>query len=371
MKAPLMFPQISKLFINGQAAKRFYLSISIVSLFIFVLAFLYPSIAQTENKGNTKQSDNYFNVINKTGLLRWPKSAMPLNIFIKPGDTTDGFRPIFITLLEQAFSEWAASAQNRIRFELTNDPSKAQIVCDWTSDKNDMTKLTEGGHALVIPDGHNIQRVQITILTKTIGEESLSDQYFKRVALHEIGHSLGITDHSPNPNDMMYGNPPYTTTNCTLTDRDINTLIDLYSLDQETMNHRTINMANMLPDKDNQSNLARIIRLNAEAAKAMQTKNLALAVAKLEEAHNIDPNNELINSNLGSAYGNCAIVASTIHETQRAQIYFNKALPLLDKGPNRENNIAVLKYYENFLRSNNKLAEAEKVERKIKTLSNR
>ncbi len=366
-----MFQQISKFIIEGSSAKTFHPAFVLSSLLVFALAFPSPSLTQTENTDNTKQADNYFNVISKAGLLRWPRSAMPLHIFIKSDDTTDGFRPVFVTLLEQAFSEWSAGAQNRLSFELTNDPDKAQILCGWTSDKNDMTKLTEGGHALVIPEGHNIQRVQITILTKTIADKDLSDQFFKRVALHEIGHALGITDHSPNPTDMMYGNPPFNTINCTLTDRDKNTLIALYSLDQETINHRAINMANMLPDKDNQSNLARIIRLNAEAAKAMQTKNLTLAVEKLEEAHNIDPNNDLINSNLGSVYGNCAVVASIIHQTQRAQIYFNQALPLLAKGPNRENYLSILRFYESFLRSNGKLDEADKIDKTIETLSNR
>lgn len=366
-----MLQQISKLFItmSGLTANIALRRLCLLPLMVLALSIPSACLAQTENKGNT--NDSFFNIIDKTGLLRWQKSAMPLHIFIKQGDTTNGFRPAFVTLLKQAFAEWAAGSQNRISFAVTNNPSKALIICGWTSNRKDMTKLTEGGHALVVPEGHNIKRVQITILTKSPGGENLSDQFFKRVALHEIGHALGITDHSPNPTDMMYGNPPTSTTNCTLTNRDKNTLMALYNLDQGSMEHRKLDVSNMLPGKDNKSSLACIIRLNAEAHKAMETKNLALAVSKLEEAHHIDPDNDLVNGNLGSAYGNCAIVACMIHENQKADAYFVKALPLLAKSPNRENYVSILTYYLTYLRSNNRLDEAENVEKKVKALSNR
>ena len=364
-----MYQQVSRGFIKNLIAKnRYALFIFLFSL-IIALSCRSSTLAQAENKEENKQPENYFSVISKAGILRWPSSAMPLHVFIKPGDTTDGFRPVFITLLQQAFSEWTVGSENRVRFVLTNDPNNAQIVCGWTSDKNDMTKLTEGGHALVVPEGHNIKLVQITILTKSPSGEDLTDQFFKRVALHEIGHALGITDHSPNPADMMYGNPPSTTICCALSNRDKNTINILYSLDQTSVDRSALDMTNMLPSKDNTSTLARVIRLNAEASKAMQSKNLALAVEKLEEAHHIDPNNDLVNSNLGAAYGNCAMVAAMIHQNQRAQVYFNKAIPLLAKGPNQENYLSVLKYYATYLRSNNKALEADKIEKKIKTLS--
>ncbi len=294
---------------------------------------------------------------------------MPLKVFIKPGDTTDGYKPEFSILLQQAFSEWADASQRQASFILTNNPRQAQIICGWTSDKNDMTKLTEGGHALLIPDGHNIKEVQITILTKTPSGADLSDKYFKRVALHEVGHALGLVNHSPNPHDMMFGNPLTSGMDCTLTARDKNTLVALYSIDKSQAEHSALNVAGMLPEQDNQSNLARIIRLNAEAAQAVQNKNLAVAVSKLEEAHQIDPNNDLINRNLGAVYGNCALVACLIKDNKRAQTYFDQAIPLLAKSGDRKNYLSVLGNYQNFLQMNNKNDEAAKVAAKLKALS--
>jgi hypothetical protein len=150
----------SKGLYKNRITKSFYLSFAL--LLTVSSGCFDSSLAQADN---SKPPENYFSAIIKNGILRWPSSFMPLRVYIKPGDTTDGFRPIFITLLEQAFSEWSIASENRISFTIVDDPTKAQIICGWTSDKNDMTKLTEGGHALVIPDGHKIKLVQITILT--------------------------------------------------------------------------------------------------------------------------------------------------------------------------------------------------------------
>ncbi len=351
-------------------------TIFLPSLFLTVLSMIIIALPQAGAQEQAQpdaiwqQVDNYLAEVTKNGAIRWQPQSMPLYVFIKPGNTIAGYRPEFTPMLEKSFSLWADASQKHLSFVLTNDINKAQIICGWTSNKGDMTALTEGGNALVIPDGHNIKHVRITILTKTINDEPLSDQYFKRVALHEIGHACGLTNHSPNPDDIMYGTALSKTPSCTLTSRDKNTLVALYSIDQAKINHSALVIENMLPEKTNQSKLARILRLNADAAQAMQSKNLATAVAKLEEAHKLDAGNDLINTNLGAAYGNCAMVACVIQDNKQAQTYFDKALPLLSRSSNKQTYLSVLKLYENYLRINKRNnEEADKVANQIKVIS--
>jgi hypothetical protein len=336
-------------FVPALARKRLRVRpcLLVAALMVVLSATMSLTKAQETTKPDAvwQQVDNYLDEVIKNGVMRWPPKSMPLHVFINSGNTTSGYRPEFTTMLEQSFSEWAAASQNHVSFILTNDASKAQITCNWTSNPKEMTKLTEGGHALVIPDDHKIKLVRITILTKSMDQDKLSDQYFKRVALHEIGHALGLANHSPNPEDIMYASATSATLGCTLTNRDKNTIVGLYNIAPSKISGTALNIENMLPEKTNQSDLARIIRLNAEASQAMERKNLAVA-----------------------AYGNCAMVACLIKDNERAQAYFDKALFLLSKSSNKANYLSVLKFYQNHLLKNRRNEEADRVGERIKKL---
>ena len=141
-----------------------------------------------------------------------------------------------------------------------------------------------------------------------------------------------------------------------------------YTADAAQQARHPIDVSKLMLSGDPSSNVTRIVVFTAEAAEAMKNKNLLTAVAKLEEANKLDPGNDLIIGNLGSAYGNCASVAFMLHNFPQAEKYFNQAIPLLKKSSNKANYISVLKNYGNMLRLTGRNAEAEKVSSQVKAL---
>jgi predicted Zn-dependent protease len=60
-------------------------------------------------------------------------------------------------------------------------------------------------------------------------QEGFSSSRIKAVALHEIGHSLGLLGHSPVPEDIMYCAEGLAEAPQNLTERDKKTMKLLYS----------------------------------------------------------------------------------------------------------------------------------------------
>ncbi len=315
-------------------------------------------------------ADNYLADTTANGMARWSLKSMPLKVFIKSGKNVPGFRPDLERILKQAFVEWNQTSKQRVSFLFTDNEADAQIVCSWTNNPKEMMSSAEGGHAMVIPD-HNgiITEAKIMILTTgPTGSATMSDNFAQRVALHEVGHSLGLLGHSRDPNDIMFGSLPPADIQCALSAKDANTLLALYATDEATIASRPLNISNLLNTGDSTSTLARVVNLNAEASEAMKRNDFALAVTKLEQAHKIDPTNDFVSSNLGSAYGNCAAVALMLRNFPLAEQYFKQAMPLLEKSSNKSNYVSILQNYSTMLKATKRTAEADKITQQIKNL---
>jgi tetratricopeptide (TPR) repeat protein len=315
-------------------------------------------------------SDDYLADTTENGMARWSLKSMPIKVFIKPGQDVPGYRADLESILKRAFLEWNEDSDQQISFAFTDKEAEAQIVCSWTNNPKEMMSSAEGGHAMVIPDRNGIiNKARIILLTTgPTGGEAISDNFAKRVSLHEIGHSLGLLGHSRDPNDIMFGSLPPADIECNLSSKDKKTLLALYATDEATIANRPLKLANLLSSGDPASIVVRVVKFNAEASEAMQRNDFALAVAKLEEAHKLDPTNDFVNGNLGSAYGNCAAAALMLRNFPLSEKYFKQAMPLLEKSSNKSNYVAILQNYSSMLRATKRIAEADKIAQKIKTL---
>ncbi len=263
---------------------------------------------------------------------------MPISVYIEQSSSATGFKPEYSEIVRKAWVEWREVCPSTISCRFVSDPNQAQVVCKWTDNATELKKIlgTACGEAglgatLLSINSDRIKRAEMTIITvppRNVFRATIPDKLMRHVALHEVGHALGIIGHSDRSTDIMFS--------CTFDDekvrqisaRDVNTLLALYKLDQSVMLKHLF--------KVHQSNtLDPVIKLNNEALEAMKALNFQLAIAKLEEAHKIDPTNQITKQNLGLAYcGRGTKELGTLNFTE-ASLYFTRGLPFLGSGNKR------------------------------------
>lgn len=160
---------------------------------------------------------------NASSNFHWNKRL--LKIYVHSADGVTGFRPGFNNLLQESFLSW--SEAGALSFEFVNDVQQADIECVWTDDVSKLSSVGEGGEAVLRHRGSVVTHARLTLLTNRPANQSkLSDREIKTLCLHEVGHALGLMNHSSRPDDVMY---------CTLTSaanpsaHDFSSLQALYS----------------------------------------------------------------------------------------------------------------------------------------------
>jgi len=157
---------------------------------------------------------------------RWSKSN--LKVYVHGSQGATGFRPVFNEILKESFLSW--SEAGALSFEFVDSLEQADIECTWTDDVSKLSSIGEGGEAVLRHRGPVVTHARLTLLTnRTTTRAPLSEREVKALCLHEIGHALGLMEHSVEPFDVMY---------CTLssaaapTAHDFKSLNSLYSSNQ-------------------------------------------------------------------------------------------------------------------------------------------
>jgi hypothetical protein len=132
-------------------------------------------------------------------LSRWDdRRAAPVRVWLAAGDTVPGWGPAFDAVVRQAFASWELVGLP-LRFAFVEGPDEADVRVAWTE------RLPERragvAHWTTGADGWLANGV-ITLATWVSDGTRADDASVYRMALHEIGHLLGL-GHSADPDDVM------------------------------------------------------------------------------------------------------------------------------------------------------------------------
>lgn len=158
---------------------------------------------------------------NDSMLHRWDNRVDdPVRVYFAP-TTAANFRPDFLDAVRGAFSRWEGAGVP-VRFAFVDDSARAEVTIHWKVqfeiDRTGQTDLNWD------QDGH-VQNAVLTIATFDPKGQPLAAEDVRAVALHEIGHLLGL-DHSPDSADVMFARTQVRD----LSERDVQTALLLYQL---------------------------------------------------------------------------------------------------------------------------------------------
>ena len=150
----------------------------ILSLFVIIFAFLLTFSSFT-NAAETAQG------------AHWNKS--PINVYIPQDAKQNSMR--------HAFERWQSLSYGKLKFVFVNKgPADIDVVF---TEKVDTTDTPIASHSITIK-GNEITKAEIKIATKSKDIKKYSNDYIFTTMLHEVGHTLGLSDNNRKNSSIMH-----------------------------------------------------------------------------------------------------------------------------------------------------------------------
>jgi tetratricopeptide (TPR) repeat protein len=169
-------------------------------------------------------------LLNGKLVQRWNDSTKVIEVALISGKSIPDWTPKAATIVRDAFEEWQSALNGKIKFNFSNNPAKTDVVVKWASNSNGQ----QIGHQNLRWNGDIVTDASLTISLRNSRGQLFTDEQLRAVALHEIGHMLGIRGHSANPKDIMY--KQMQAGQSRLSPRDIATIQTLYKRKADVTN---------------------------------------------------------------------------------------------------------------------------------------
>jgi hypothetical protein len=134
-----------------------------------------------------------------SSLARWPdRHGIPLTVWIQPRSSVVGFTSAYIAKVRDAFREWD-ELHLPVSFAFVDDSADADVHVNWI-DRFD--EAISGRTRWARDDDWAITDANIMLAVHHHQGDQLDDDAMRAMALHEIGHLLGL-DHTTDSLSIM------------------------------------------------------------------------------------------------------------------------------------------------------------------------
>ncbi len=138
-------------------------------------------------------------LVRDSGLARWPERVVnPLRVWVASGRALDGWNPRYPDQVRQAFETWSLAGVP-VKFTFARDSADADVIVQWV----DRFESPITGRTLWSRDRNWwIVSGSLTLALHHTGGELLDERAIHAIALHEVGHLLGL-DHCADSSNIM------------------------------------------------------------------------------------------------------------------------------------------------------------------------